>query len=124
MKQLSCTVFPSTEKTISVQEDVIYGGAHLYRLHLCNGFNNGKTEYVADSIEIPFVQKHDDGVIIPGLQSEQLVYVLLDRQQKLNARFPSLQSEKMIEGLQIFLDACKERVQDRMNRGVMGNLKK
>jgi hypothetical protein len=30
----------------------------------------------------------------------------------------------MIAGLKMFLDACRERVQDRMDRGVMGDLKK
>ncbi len=103
-KLLDQTVFPSEEKTIQVLEDDIYGGAHTYIIKNCLGFNDGK--------------------MIPGLQSEQLVYVLLDRCQKLNARFPSPQNEKMMTGLQMFLDACKERVQDRLDRGVMGELKK
>jgi hypothetical protein len=30
----------------------------------------------------------------------------------------------MISGLEIFLAACKDRVQERINRGVMGELKK
>lgn len=73
---------------------------------------------------IQFIQKLDDGTVIPGLQSEQLVLMLIDRHKKLNARFPSAQNEKMIQGLEMFLDASRERVEDRMNRGVMGDLKK
>ena len=59
-----------------------------------------------------------------GLQSEQIVIALIDRTKKLNNVYPSLQNEKMIEGLQMFLDACQERVQERIERGVMGELKK
>ena len=60
----------------------------------------------------------------PGLQSEQLVIALIDRTQKLNAQYPSEFNNKMIAGLQMFLEACKERVQDRISRDVMGKLKK
>ena len=124
-KPLPALVFPSTQPTITVADDKDYGGAHHYEIMNCKGFNNGKTEYVdAGGQAIQFVQKNEDGTIVPGLQSEQLVLVLIDRHEKLNARFPSPQNEKMLEGLKIFLAACKERVQDRMDRGVMGNLKK
>ena len=54
---------------------------------------------------------------------EQLAYILLDRAIKLNNRFPSPQNEKQIAGLRMFLEGCEERVRDRMNRGVMGDLK-
>ncbi len=143
---LDAKVYPSQDVTIAVEKDPIYGGAHRYHIINCLGFNNGKTDYVGSGTElfnddiaesliegnspdesahtIQFIQKADNGEITPGLQSEQLVYVLLDRATKLNARFPSPQNLKMIEGLQMFLDACKERVDDRLNRGVMGDLKK
>lgn len=121
---LDAAVFPSDEKTIQVVYDEVYGGAHCYILRESLGFNKGKAEYIDDAQVIRFVQKLDDGTIIPGLQSEQLVIALLDRTRKLNDRFPSAQNEKMMTGLQMFLDACRERVEDRMNRGVMGDLKK
>lgn len=127
MKQLDYKVFPSDEATISVEDDAIYGGAHKYEITNCLGFNNGKTQYDDPYYQkhtIQFVQKNDDGSMVSGIQSEQLAYVLLDRAQKLNARFPSPQNEKMIAGLNMFLDACRERVEDRINRGVMGDLKK
>lgn len=73
---------------------------------------------------IQFVHKASDGTITPGLQSEQLVIALIDRHKKLNERFPSVHNEKMIQGLEIFLEACKERIDDRISRGVMGELKK
>lgn len=104
-------------------DDENYEGAHLYSIRDCKGFNNGQTQYAKSFHDIQFVRKNDNGSIIPGLQSEQLVLVLLDRHKKLNARFPSTQNAKMIEGLQMFLDACRERVEERMNRGVMGELK-
>lgn len=124
MKQLDFKVFPSEEKTVKVQDDAIYGGAHRYELNNSIGFNNGKAEYVGSTQTIQFVQKNDDGSMIPGVQSEQLAYVMLDRTKKLNARFPSSHNEKMIKGLEMFLEACQERVQERINRGVMGQLKR
>ena len=123
MKQLDYTVFPSKAKTIAVEEDKDYGGAHHYVMTNSTGFNNGEATYVESIQSIQFVQKNLDGSMTPGLQSEQLVYVLLDRCQKLNNRFPSEQNLKMIEGLNMFLEACKERVEERMSRGVMGQLK-
>lgn len=123
-KELDYKVFPSDEKTISVKTDDIYGGAHLYKVRMSTGFKDGKAEYVDLDLAIQFVHKADDGFVTAGLQSEQLAYIMLDRATKLNERFPSPQNEKMIAGLQMFLDACRERVEDRINRGVMGDLKK
>jgi len=124
IKQLDYVVFPSEEKTISVEDDDQYGGAHRYVIRNCRGFNDGKTEYIEQPQVIQFVKKLDDGTIIDGLQSEQLALVLFDRAKKLNERFPSTQNETMLEGLKIFLQACQDRVQERMSRGVMGELKK
>jgi hypothetical protein len=124
MKKLDYTVFPSEDKTITVAEDADYGGAHFYTAKNSTGFSDGKAQYVESEQSIQFVQKNVNGSMTPGLQSEQLVYILLDRAVKLNNRFPSAQNEKMIQGLQMFLDACKERVEERIARGVMGELKK
>lgn len=121
---LDACVFPSDEKTIEAVYDETYGGAHCYVIRECLGFADGRTSYVNSSQVLQFIQKLDDGSIIPGLQSEQVVLALADRHRKLNARFPSPQNEKMIRGLEMFLEACRERVEDRMNRGVMGDLKK
>ncbi len=127
-KQLDSTVFPSEEKTIFVSNsDDIYGGAHKYEITNCKGFNNGRTDYddhYYSKQTIQFIHKADDGTITPGLQSEQLVLALIDRHKKLNDRFPSPENEKMLAGLQMFIDACQERVQNRIDRGVMGELKK
>lgn len=125
IKELNYFVYPSDIKTISVDDDDIYGGAHNYYINKCLGYNNGETQYLRDEIvEISFIKKLDDGTIVPGLQSEQLALVLLDRAYKLNNRFPSDQNKKMVDGLTMFLEACQERVQDRIDRNVMGELKK
>ena len=122
---LEQTVFPSKEKTILVANDEDYGGAHRYSFIGSKGFKDGKAEYDFSSMQtIQFVQKNLDGSMTPGVQSEQLVIALLDRTKKLNAKFPSEQNEKMMVGLNMFLEACKERIEDRINRGVMGDLKK
>lgn len=124
VEPIDAVVYPSDEPTISVVDDETYGGAHCYVIRECLGFNDGKTQYVETEQVIRFVRKNDDGTMIPGLQSEQLVLALLDRHEKLNARFPSEQNAKMIAGLRMFLEACEERVKNRMERGVMGELKK
>lgn len=117
-------VFPSEEKTIEVVSDDTYGGAHEYTIRNCKGFNNGETEYTGTTQTIKFVKKLDDGTITEGLQSEQLVLMLLDRHEGLNDRFPSEQNQEMVDGLYMFLDACQARVMDRLERNVMGDLKK
>lgn len=123
-KELNYKIFPSNVRSIQVEYDDTYGGAHNYFAKKCLGYENGETIYSNELVEIPFIKKLDNGTIIPGLQSEQLVCILLDRAIKLNARFPSFENERMIEGLEMFLSACEDRIQDRINRGVMGELKK
>lgn len=124
LNELDAKVYPSDEPTISVFDDKEYGGAHRYNITNCLGFKDGKTQYEFSFQTIQFVQKNEDGSMTPGVQSEQLVHVLIDRQKKLNARFPSPFNEKALAGLEMFLEAQKERVDDRIARGVMGDLKK
>lgn len=123
-KELDFLVYPSDEKTIYVKPDANYGGAHQYAMRESLGFSDGKAKYVETLQEIRFVQKNLDGTMSPGLQSEQVAFVLLDRARKLNAVFPSEQNAQMIKGIEMFLDACESRVKDRIDRGVMGDLKK
>ena len=115
-------VFNSIEPTIETIPTDGYDGAHRYRVRLCNGFNK-KTQtadYVDKTTTLQFIQKNEDGTVIPGLQSEQLALILLDRVKKLNAKFTHLTNEKQIAGLEMYLDARKERVQERIDRGGYG----
>jgi hypothetical protein len=124
MNILAETVFPSNYQTVGVAHDNdIYGGAHHYSFENCLGFANGETVYGGGTQTLQFVHKSDTGVITPGLQSEQVVIALIDRHRKLNNRFPSPENQQMIDGLEMFLAACRARIYDRMNRGVMGDLK-
>lgn len=125
MNILESRVYPSAYPTVGVAHDNDqYGGAHHYVFENCKGFENGETQYGGGVQSLQFVHKDDNGTITAGLQSEQLVIALIDRTEKLNKRFPSPQNEKMILGLKMFLEAAKERIDDRINRGVMGDLKK
>jgi len=121
---LTTPVYPSGVMSIFSANDPTYGGGHQYQFLNSIGFSKGAAGYVESRQEINFVKKEEDGTMTPGLQSEQLVIALIDRHKKLNAQYPSSGYNKMITGLQMFLDACKERVQDRIARGVMGDLKK
>lgn len=118
-------VYPSKKPTIEVVNDE-YNGAHRYRIKLCKGFNAKKQnhEYVDKTVTLQFVQKNDDGSVVEGLQSEQVALVLLDRVIKLNERFPCESNQKQIKALEDYLAACKERVAERIERNVMGELKK
>lgn len=116
-------VFPSEAATIGVYPDKDYGGAHQYLIKECAGFSDGETQYVNTHQVLQFVKKEEDGSMTPGLQSEQVLLALIDRHVKLNKRFPSVFNEKMIEGMQMAIDAMQERVQDRLDRDVMGELK-
>lgn len=122
---IDAKVYPSQEKTIkAVNAEDKYGGAHNYLVKPCKGFVDGETKYEDFYMALNFVKKTDDGHVISGLQNEQLVHIMLDRQKKLNARFPSKYNDIMVKSLEIYLEACKSRIDDRISRGVMGDLKK
>lgn len=123
-KELPCNVFPSDEKTIFVNTNDGYGGAHDYIFKVTTGKKNGKTEYLNEYETVQFVQKTDDGTIYAGAQDEQLIYILLDRIKKLNDRFPSVYNDKVIRGLKTALEGFEDRVRDRLDRGVLGKLEK
>lgn len=123
-KELPYTVYPSDEVTIFVNTDDDYNGAHEYLFKTTTGKNNGKTEYLNEYEALQFVQKKDDGTIYAGVQDEQVIYILLDRIKKLNDKFPSVYNDKVIRGLKTALDGCEERVKDRLDRRVLGELKK
>lgn len=123
-KLLEQTVYPSSLQTISVEQDDLYGGAHKYNFINSLGFSQGEPRYDTSIQTIQFVRKNPDGSMTPGLQSEQLVICLLDRVRKLNAVYPSPENEAQEKALLSFLEACKKRIDDRIQRGVMGELKK
>ena len=118
-------VYPSNEPTIEVIPDD-YGGAYYYRAKMSMGYDPKKKKniYIDKTDTIKFVHKGLDGTCQPGWQSEQLALILLDRVKKLNEKFPSEYNEKQIEGLQIYLDACRARIEDRLQREVYGESKK
>lgn len=116
-------VYPSSLNTIQVIDDPKYGGAHNYILQNSKGYNNGVAEYDESTTEIHFIQKNDDGSIIPGVQDEQLILVMLDRAKKLNEVYPSKWNNIKMHALNIALSACKGRVKGRIADGIMGQLK-
>lgn len=123
-RNIPATVFPSDEFTVAVAPDADYDGAHNYRLKESTGFANGKASYVESYQEIQFVQKNTDGSMTTGLQSEQLLIALIDRHKKLNNKFPSREGALAITKMEEALQWLRARVEERINRGVMGDLKK
>jgi hypothetical protein len=111
---------------MAVLQDDTYGGAHKYYITNCLGHNNGVTEYTeGEGQVIQFIEKPADGSpVIPGVQSEQLVLLLIDRTERLNAKFPCEENLEMIECLKGFLAVSKKRVENRVARDVMGKLEK
>lgn len=125
MKNLK-PVFPTSEVSVRSHDDVDgdYGGAHKYELDNCVGFVDGQTKYDGGKQTIQFVQKLEDGSMTPGIQSEQLLIALIDRHKKLNAKFPSREGSIAITKMEESLLWLGARVQERIDRGVMGNLEK
>lgn len=125
-KEITSAVFPNKNNTVEVLVDDNYSGAHLYRISNCTGFDpeTKESKYLHTSQEIQFVQKNDDGSVVPGVQTEQLLWMLLDRHKKLNERFPDPNYAEFEKGIQMAIKAQYNRVKERMERGVMGELKK
>ena len=117
-------------------------GCHTYYLLNCKGWDNekGKTAFVLEDCadpsdmaifngsdyiqKIDFVQKSTDGSLVPGVTSEQLLNLLEHRHIQMNAAFPSDQNQEFLMHIRAARDLLAERVKDRVNRGVMGDLKK
>lgn len=124
-KMIEEAVYPSKDLTVvALNTDDEYGGAHCYAMQNCLGFENGETKYDGSITVIQFIKKQPDGSVTPGLQNEQLIIAMKDRLAKLNAKFPHPENENQLKALQDYLDACKRRVDERIDRGVMGDLKK
>ena len=118
------SVYPSNVETIEFMNDD-FNGAHRYRIKLSKGYNQTKkrVDYSDKKLVIQFIQKNADGSVIPGLQDEQLILVMMDRLKKLDAKYHSDTVTKKMKALQDYLDACKERIDERLGRGVYGELK-
>ena len=117
-------VYPSSETTVFVEDDEDYGGAHSYHFVNSLGHSDGKPVYVEGepTVSIHFVKKEESGMVA-GLQSEQLLIALIDRHNKLNAKFPSIDGALAITKMQEALHWLQARVKERLDRGVMGELK-
>lgn len=116
-------VYPSNEVTMWADPNDRYGGAHSYYLRHYIAFRDGKPTYSENLFGLQFNSKLDDGTPTEGVMSEQLLLILLDRHDKLNTVFPHATHDKFRRGLEMALEACRERVDDRVARGVMGELK-
>jgi len=98
--------------------------AHSFKFQNSLGFNNGQAQYAPDSFqELQFVQKLNDGTIVPGLQTEQLLMAIYIRHKAINDRFPSAIGESFLGHIAAALTLQEDRVRERMDRGVMGELK-
>lgn len=118
------SVFPSELMSIAVVPDDEYGGAHEYWFTNSMGFENGEAQYNFSAQSISFVKKETDGTTTPGLQSEQLLKALIDRHKKLNAKYPSREGALAITKMEEALHWLRARVEERIERNVMGKLEK
>lgn len=117
-------VYGSKEPSIRVETEDFYGGAHRYYLKNCIGWSDGKTQYVEDETVIQIVKKEPGtDEIIPGIQHQQLLMLQIDSLHKMYKKFPSPQTERAIRLLQQALACLDERVKERVDRNVMGELK-
>lgn len=118
------TVYPSEQVSVWADPNDRYGGAHRYVTMNYLQYKDGKAIYdEADLRQLLFVYKADDGTPSSGLLTEQLLLILLDRHAKLEAAFPHPSYAKLRMGLEMALEAQRDRVDDRVARGVMGEMK-
>lgn len=124
---VDASIYPNTDKPIVVLDDE-YEGAHLYFAPMSLGIIDGQNVFTEQAHAIRFVHKYSDafGNVIaePGVTDAELVTILLDRLVKLNNKFPSEQYDKMKQGLELYLEGNRERIDDRLARGVAGQFKK
>ena len=113
--QENLLVYPSTMPTIESDTTDGYGGITIYRVNFCDGFK-GSHVYTNKDIVIPFVHKNERGKVVSGLQPEQLILICLDRTKKMNEIQPSSENERMIEGLEMYLEAYQDKIDNRINR--------
>ena len=122
---LDATVFPSTEKTIvALPTDDKFAGAHNYEIKPMLRYEDGAV-YGMEGMPVTFVKRNEDGTWQAGVQTEQLLLMLLDRHDKLNAAVPAQTNshELFIGGINDALRALASRVNERTRRGVMGESK-
>lgn len=115
-------VYPAQTPVIGVVVEPKYKGAHTYVFRETTGRGPKGNMYVTSEQKIQFVYGIDDENTVPGITSEQLILALLDRHIKLNTVYPTAQNEKFIVGLQMCLQAQKERIDERTERNVIGTL--
>lgn len=101
-------------------------GAHSFILSNCMGWDNENqcTAFVDSKQAFNFTRKDENGLLYPGITSEQLLIVLIHRHKGLNNAFPSPQNDEFIKHITSALDLLEQRIKDRIERGVMGDLKK
>ena len=119
-------VFPTNEVSVWGTSEEAYNNevAHQFKFKNCLGFHEGQTVYDDSFQELQFVQKNEDGSMIPGLQSEQLLRALIARHKSMNTKFPSREGALAITYMETALLFLQERVAERIDRGVMGQLAK
>lgn len=121
------SVYPSETPTVfclDSETDTRYGGAHVYRLQNHLGYNPEKKEVEIGQLSqlLQFCKKEEGGEVVPGVFTEQLLIVAIDRTRKLGAAFPDPNNVEALQHLEAALNCFKARVDRRVAAGVMGKL--
>jgi hypothetical protein len=115
-------VYPAQTPVIGVVVDPKYKGAHTYLFRETTGRGPKGNMYITSEQKLQFVYGIDDENTVPGITSEQLFLALLDRHIKMDVVYPSDSNKKIIQALETCLQAQKERIDERMERNVIGTL--
>lgn len=110
-------IFPSQLISVFSEYDNEYFGAHRYRFLNSTGIGSNELPvYIPSFQELQFVKKLDNGIVIPGVTSEQIVKALIDRHQKLNNRLRSKETETVIYHLEKAIEALERDVVDKLEK--------
>ena len=72
------------------------------------------------SQKLQFIQREEGKIVVPGCQNEDVVALLIDRLNHLNAKFPCRENALAITKFQEGLHWLQERTRKRMEQGVEG----
>jgi hypothetical protein len=73
---------------------------------------------LSNKAKITFIKRVDGKLIHNGTTNEELLEVLLDRTEALQAKFPCHENEVAINGMRLALHSFNERTRLRVTQGV------
>lgn len=115
-------LYPQGAHTFLFVDSLGWDNENLKTSFLTPDHPNSKGKMIVQQLN--FIRKDEEGILYSGVTTEQLLVALLHRHTQLNLAFPSEENEVFLVLIRLALETLAKRVEDRIKRGVMGDLKK